>query len=364
MTSTTETRSVKPSTDHTMKMATKVTTPKATESRNDVFITDHGSTRVSRSRARRGWRPGARRARLPRDPAGPALARCSSAALDSVSWSRSVRDRLLGSPPEVRRGVAVRSDMGHSLLGLVGGGIGRCFDSVLTIDCCIVDHVGRFDGGLTGACLDLGGGLGSLLLDLLVLTRLDRAGHHGDRVALLGRHELHTLAVAAGGPEVGVDRAADDLPAAGDREHLVALLHDERADQAAAVLVGELDRADADTAAVGGAVVGDARALGEAAVGDGEDVLLLHLAVLDGGAGLLDRLLRRDLVGPDHGEGEHRVVVVLELHPAYAAGGAAHRAQLLVAGLEADRLALAGHEQDVVVGVDQAGAGGEHEVGG
>src|SRR6478735_6109872 len=201
-----------PSTDHTMKMATKVTTPKATESRNDVFITDHGSTRVSRSRARRGWRPAARRTRLPRDSAGPALARCSSAALDSVSWSRSVRDRLLGSPPEVRRGVAVRSDMGHSLLGVVGGGIGRCFDSVLTIDCCIVDDVGRFGGGLTCTLLDLGG-----------VACLDRAGHDGDRVALLGRHELHALAVTTGGPEVGVDRAADDLPAAGDREHLVAL---------------------------------------------------------------------------------------------------------------------------------------------
>src|SRR5918995_6792239 len=146
-----------PSTDHTMKMATKVTTPKATESRNDVFITDHGSTRVSRSRARRGWRPGVRRARLPREPDGPALARCSSAALENVSWSRPVRDRLAGSPSEVRRGVAVRSDMAHSLLGVVGGGIGRCFDSVLTIDCCIVDHVGRFGGGLAGTCLDLGG---------------------------------------------------------------------------------------------------------------------------------------------------------------------------------------------------------------
>src|SRR5690349_21770792 len=202
-----------PSTDHTMKMATKVTTPKATDSRNDVFMTDHGSTRVSLSRARRGWRPDARRTRLPRSEAGPALARCSSAALESVSWSRSVRDRLAGSPPEVRRGVAVRSDMGHSLLGVVGGGIGRCFHSILTIDCCIVDHVGRFRGGLAGAELDLGGGLGGLLLDLLVLPCLDRAGHDGDRVALLGRHELHTLAVAPGGAEVGVDRAADDLPA-------------------------------------------------------------------------------------------------------------------------------------------------------
>ena len=62
------------------------------------------------------------------------------------------------------------------------------------------------------------------------------------------------------------------------------------------------DRPDADAATVGGAVVGDPGALGVAAVGDGEDVLLLHvgqvtgLDVLGGLAVLeeagLDRLIR------------------------------------------------------------------------
>src|SRR6478752_9753065 len=42
------------STDQMMKTDTTITTPKAIARRNDVFITDHGSIRVSRSRARRG----------------------------------------------------------------------------------------------------------------------------------------------------------------------------------------------------------------------------------------------------------------------------------------------------------------------
>src|SRR5680860_346898 len=41
------------STDHTSATATTVTTPKAIESKNAVFITDHGSTCVSRSLALR-----------------------------------------------------------------------------------------------------------------------------------------------------------------------------------------------------------------------------------------------------------------------------------------------------------------------
>src|SRR4051795_6500145 len=45
-----------PSTDHTMKTDTTVTTPKAIARRKDTFITDHGSMRLSRSRARRGPR--------------------------------------------------------------------------------------------------------------------------------------------------------------------------------------------------------------------------------------------------------------------------------------------------------------------
>src|SRR6478735_8112927 len=89
-----------PSTDHTMKIATKVTTPKATESRNDVFITDHGSTRVSRRRARRGWRePDGERRPL----AGAALARCSSAAPARVSCSLPANVRRAGSLPDGRR---------------------------------------------------------------------------------------------------------------------------------------------------------------------------------------------------------------------------------------------------------------------
>src|SRR3954471_15779781 len=48
-----------PSTDQTRNTETTVTMPKAIESRNDTFITDHGSIRLSRRRARRGARAGA-----------------------------------------------------------------------------------------------------------------------------------------------------------------------------------------------------------------------------------------------------------------------------------------------------------------
>src|ERR1700704_5745207 len=48
-----------PSTDHTMNTDTTVTMPNAIDSRNDTFITDHGSMRLSRKRARRGAPAGA-----------------------------------------------------------------------------------------------------------------------------------------------------------------------------------------------------------------------------------------------------------------------------------------------------------------
>src|SRR5690606_29431573 len=71
-----------PSTLHTMATETTVTTPRAIESRNDVFITDHGSSRINRNRAVRV---------LPFDAAGFA------APLDAV-----VRAVLPPRPPPVR----------------------------------------------------------------------------------------------------------------------------------------------------------------------------------------------------------------------------------------------------------------------
>src|SRR6478609_8922214 len=66
-----------PSTDHTISTETMVTTPRAIDSRNAVFITDHGSMRVRRRRARRGGRLG-RDARAGRFLAG-AGAGCGAA---------------------------------------------------------------------------------------------------------------------------------------------------------------------------------------------------------------------------------------------------------------------------------------------
>ena len=68
-------------------------------------------------------------------------------------------------------------------------------------------------------------------------------------------------------------RAAGHLAGLLDGQHLVALDDDERADQAAPVVV-LLHRLDADAAACLQPVLRDPGALGEAAVGDGEDVLL------------------------------------------------------------------------------------------
>src|SRR3954470_15887282 len=48
--------SAAPSTVQTISTETTMTMPRAIESRNDVFIIDHGSIRVSRSRARRPGR--------------------------------------------------------------------------------------------------------------------------------------------------------------------------------------------------------------------------------------------------------------------------------------------------------------------
>src|SRR5690606_20920609 len=92
----------------------------------------------------------------------------------------------------------------------------------------------------------------------------------------LGRHEPDTHGGAAGGPQVLVDRAAHDLAALGDGEDLVPVLHDEGADEAAALLVGQRHGLDAHAAAALDAVVGDRRPLGEPAVGDGEDVLTAY----------------------------------------------------------------------------------------
>ena len=107
------------------------------------------------------------------------------------------------------------------------------------------------------------------------------------------------------------------------------------------------------------------RPLGEAAVGDREDVLLLDVGQVTGLDVLgclarvdqrcLGRLLGGDLLGADDRHRQHRVAVA-ELHAGDAGRRPPHRPQLGAVGLEPDRLTLAGDQQDVVVGVDQLGA--------
>ena len=83
-----------PSTDHTMNTETTVTMPKAIDSRNDIFITDHGSIRLSRSRARRGARDGpdgVRRAVSAGRAGGTATGAVRSGAAGSVTaWTERV----------------------------------------------------------------------------------------------------------------------------------------------------------------------------------------------------------------------------------------------------------------------------------
>ena len=116
------------------------------------------------------------------------------------------------------------------------------------------------------------------------------------------------------------------------------------AHQDTALLVGQRHRLDALGAAVGQAVLVGAGPLGEAAVGHREDVLDVLVGVL-----------RRDLRGADHRHREHRVALGV-LHAGHPGRGPAHRPQLGVVGPEPHRLALAGDQQDLVVGEDQLGA--------
>ncbi len=60
-------------------------------------------------------------------------------------------------------------------------------------------------------------------------------------------------------------------------------------------------------------------------------------------------------VARDHIHGQ-QAVVVTELHALHAGGLAAHRAQLLVVGLELEAHAEFGDQDDVVLGVAQRGA--------
>ena len=262
-----------------MKMATKVTTPKATESRNDVFITDQGSIRVSRSRARRGWRPDARRARLPRAAAGPALARCSSAALDSVSCSRSVRDRLAGSSPE--RTAGSRGAVRHGYHSSVSRRRGHRQALRQRPDPRLLHRRPR-----RAIRLRPHGRLPrprrrprQPLLDLLVLAASTERATTATVSPFLGvtnftpmverpvARKLASIGLRTTWPPLVIERTSSpsstmNAPTRPPRSSLASLT---------SPLMPMPPR---DWSAV----VGDAAALGEAAVGDGEDVLLLHLA--------------------------------------------------------------------------------------
>src|SRR5699024_6636571 len=175
------------------------------------------------------------------------------------------------------------------------------------------------------------GRLGLVLVDLGLLA----GGDQQDAVALVGLGEDDAHGGAALGRDLG-DLGAHHTAALHHHQQLVRLLDHGRAHQVAAV-VRQLRDPDAEPAPALEAVLLDAGALGEAAVGDGDD----------------------EAVGAHHVHGQQPVVVA-ELHAGHAAGGATGGAQGAVVGGHPHGLAVAGDQQDLVVAVDRPG--GDHTV--
>ena len=129
----------------------------------------------------------------------------------------------------------------------------------------------------------------------------------------------------------------DEFAGFGDDHDIFVGAHDEGTDEAAA-FVDELADAHAEGATRLGRVFVDGGALGVAGFGDDQQV----------------GVLARDL----HAE---EFIVAAEFHATHAGRGAAHGAQLLVGGGEAHGLAVAGDEDEVLVGHD--GLRGDQFVG-
>ena len=267
---------------------TTVTMPKAIDSRNDVFITDQGSIRVSRSRARRGAAGAreARRCRVGRDGRVGRGARRSA-------WRgprTAVRRRRRRLAPAVGRGARRRFAGLGGLRGLVRASgparpSVRCWarrTSPVRDGATVVgSSVGPTSGlallrGLSSRCRPSRRLLhpqphpairsdSSVDTSARRFTRRDdgrrppppapRPGDSTDRATTataspsLGVTNFTPIVERPVGRKFVVDRAAHDLAALGDREDLVAVDDDERADQAAAVLVGQRHRLDAEAAA-------------------------------------------------------------------------------------------------------------------
>src|SRR5699024_676305 len=225
------------------------------------------------------------------------------------------------------------------------------------------------------------GRLGLVLVDLGLLA----GGDQQDAVALVGLGEDDAHGGAALGRDLG-DLGAHHTAALHHHQQLVRLLDHGRAHQVAAV-VRQLRDPDAEPAPALEAVLLDAGALGEAAVGAGDDEAVgahhghgpqqgvvadadrahvepapgLEAVLLDAGA--LGGAAVGD--GDDGAVGAHHVhgqqpVVVAELHAGHAAGGATGGAQGAVVGGHPHGLAVAGDQQDLVVAVDRPG--GDHTV--
>src|SRR4051794_6585890 len=160
---------------------------------------------------------------------------------------------------------------------------------------------------------------------------LDVARDGQQRGGLTQVHQADPLRLSTGLPDLA-GGGPDHTSGGGDRVQLVVESDDERSHQRATPAV-VLERQHALPAPT------------------------LHRVVLDRGAlGIPARGgHQHEPVGLDHGEREQPVAGV-ETHPEHAGRRAAHRAQRLIAGVEPDRLALGGDQQQVVGRRAQHGA--------
>src|SRR3954454_23436921 len=179
--------------------------------------------------------------------------------------------------------------------------------------------------GLNGSVRDGVAGVGRRRIVVPIrihAVRFDDRCERGDALVAPEPHDDDALRSAAEPLDL-VDGHADDGAARRDEHHLVAVA-DDACPGERPLRFGELNRLHAHAAAALARIIGNARALAVAVLGDDEEV------------GIVLRDVDRD-----------HLVVAAHLHPLHARSVAPHRADFLL--VEADRLTELRDHQDVVV---------------
>ena len=201
----------------------------------------------------------------------------------------------------------------------------------------------------------------------LFLVALVDLGDRDDMLVLGDAEDRHALGVAAHDADVA-DRGTDDLGLVGD-QHQGLARGDREAGDDAAVALRCVDVGDALAAAIGAAIFVSAAALAVAVFGDGQEELLLLREARHSASGGKRALLvlfapRRAfeigfalfLGSADAAQDRHRDDLVAVLQADAANPGRGARLEFADVGrFEADRLAVARGEQDIVVLGQQIG---------